>query len=103
MGMIAGYSLRPATSDDVQKIVEIERRVHIAPWSVENFNSEFSKPYSQFLVCTDDETDTEVTGYVISWHLFNECQILNLAVDLPFRGVGLAKEMIRKTIQLAVN
>jgi ribosomal-protein-alanine N-acetyltransferase len=30
--------------------------------------------------------------------MFDECQILNVVTDLPFRGLGLAKEMVRKAI-----
>ena len=100
---VPGYSIRPATPDDLQQVFEIERRVHVAPWSLENFEAELKKPYAHFLVMTDDETDSTVTGYIVFWLMFNECQILNVAVDLPFRGLGLAKQMIRQTVGMALK
>jgi ribosomal-protein-alanine N-acetyltransferase len=97
------FSLRPATTDDLQAILEIEKRVHVAPWAEENFKFELSKPYSHFLVMTDDETDNHVAGYIIYWVLFDECQILNVVVDVPFRGTGMAKRMIRQAAQTALQ
>lgn len=96
-------SLRPATTDDLPAILAIENKVHLAPWGEENFKFELSKPYSHFLVMTDDETDSVVAGYIIYWVLFDDCQILNVVVDLPFRGQGLAKKMIRQSAQTAIQ
>lgn len=94
-------SVRPATADDLPKVLEIEKQVHVAPWTEEHFSLELAKPYSHFLLLTDDETDTEIAGYLICWLMFDECQILNLAVSLPYRGLGLAKLMLRKAVLLA--
>jgi [ribosomal protein S18]-alanine N-acetyltransferase len=102
-GRINSVSLRPATPDDLPALLEVEKRVHKAPWSEAHFREELSKPYSQFLVLTDDETDTRVAGYIVFWLMFDECQILNIAVDIPFRGLGHGKELVRKAVSLAVK
>jgi ribosomal-protein-alanine N-acetyltransferase len=96
------HSLRPATLDDIPAIVAIEKKVHVAPWGEENFKFELSKPYSHFLVITDDETDSTIMGYIIYWILYEDCQILNVVVDIPFRGLGLGKQMIRQAAQTAL-
>lgn len=101
--MDLSFSLRPATADDLSRVLAIENQVHVSPWKEEHFQSEFSKPYSHFLLFTDDETDLEVAGYIVFWIMFDECQILNVAVDLPYRGLGLAKKMIRKAAQVALQ
>jgi [ribosomal protein S18]-alanine N-acetyltransferase len=103
MSKAPAFSLRPATAEDLPKVLEIERRVHSAPWDEDHFQEELTKPYSQFLVFTDDETDETVAGYIVFWILFNECQILDVAVDLPFRRRGLAKEMVRKAVNFALK
>lgn len=97
------FSLRPATTDDIPHLIAIEKRVHLAPWTEEHFVAELTKPYSNSYVLTDDETDSTIAGYVVCWMMFDECQILNVAVDLPFRGLGMAKLMIRKVIALAAT
>jgi ribosomal-protein-alanine N-acetyltransferase len=95
------FSLRPATSEDLDLIAKIESQVHVAPWTREHFSSELLKPYSQFLVLTDDESDSIVAGYIVFWFMFEECQILNIVVDTPYRGLGFAKRMLRKAALLA--
>ena len=93
------FTLRPIAEDDIKPFLEIEKRVHVSPWTEENFRLELSKPYSHFLVMTDDETDSKIAGYIIYWVLFEDCQILNIVVDLPFRGLGMAKKMVRQAAQ----
>ena len=95
------WSLRPATEDDVAKILEIENRAHKHPWTEENIRAELVKPYSQFLLFTDDEKDQDISGYIVFWFMFDECHILNVVVDLPYRGLGFAKRMIHRAVQLS--
>jgi ribosomal-protein-alanine N-acetyltransferase len=52
---------------------------------------------------TDDETDTLIAGYLVCWTMFDECQILNIVVDLEYRGLGLGKFMINKIFALATK
>jgi ribosomal-protein-alanine N-acetyltransferase len=101
--MDQAFSLRPATTEDLKPVLQIENHLYPSPWTEENFKAELIKPYSHFLVLTDDETDTQIAGYIVFWTLFDECQILNIAVDLPFRGMGFAKQMLRKAASLAIN
>lgn len=104
------WSLRPATTEDLDEVSRIEKAVYpivtvgtTAPWSEGQFREELAKPYSQFLVLTDNETDIKIAGYLVSWILFDECQVLNIAVDLPYRGLGFAKLMLHKCVQIAVQ
>ncbi len=93
------WSLRPATEDDVSQLLALEQALHAAPWTEEAIRAELTKPYSRFLLLTDDETDTQIAGYIVFWLMFDECQILNVAVDFPYRGLGLAKNMVRQAIR----
>ena len=97
------YSLRPVTEEDLPKLVEIEQKVHVAPWSLAHFHAELDKPYSQVLVLTDDETDSQIAAYVVYWLMLDECEILNIAVDLPFRGLRFAKRMLRQVVNAATH
>lgn len=96
-------SLRPATLDDLDSILAIENRVHLAPWTKGNFEGEWLKPYSTTWVVTDDETDSEVFGYTTFWAIDDSVEILNIAVDLPHRGLGLAKLMLQHIIREALK
>ncbi|MGZ3699566.1 MAG: ribosomal protein S18-alanine N-acetyltransferase [Bdellovibrionota bacterium] len=96
-------SLRPATPEDLPQVLAIETAVKAANWTEENFRAELSKPYSHFLVLTDDETDTKIAAYIVFWILFDECQILDIAVDLPFRGLGYAKKLVGQAVKEATR
>lgn len=96
-------SIRPATPEDLLPLVEIERRCHVAPWTEENFRAELAKPYCQVWLMTDDETDSQIIGYVVFWMLMDQAEVLNVVVDLPYRGLGHAKRMLQKVITTAAR
>ena len=104
---IENYSIRPATEDDIVKILEIESKAHLAPWTETHFKEELEKPYSHFLVMTDDETDEIIAGYIVFWIMGSggdgACEILNVAVDFPFRGKGMAKKLVQTAVASAVK
>jgi ribosomal-protein-alanine N-acetyltransferase len=96
---IPGSSLRPATPDDLDALVALEARVHPAPWTKSNFEGEWEKPYSRTWLLTDDDTDSEILGYVVFWQMDETVEILNIAVDFPYRGLGFAKRILQHVIR----
>ena len=99
--MSESFSLRPATVEDLESIVQIEERVQKAPWSIDNFRQEILQPISLFLVLSDDENHSTIIAYLVARLVGDECQILNVAVDLPYRNQGFGREMLRKMLTLA--
>lgn len=97
------FSLRPATDDDLPAILGIEHDSYPSPWTEQHFRAERVKPYARFLVLTDDETDTEVAGYIVYWMLFDEAQILNVAVGLNHRGQGFGKQLVSQAVREALK
>jgi ribosomal-protein-alanine N-acetyltransferase len=97
------FSLRPATEQDIPKVMEIERVSYPFPWTEEAFIHEFQKPFSHFLVLSDDQTDELIAGYLVFWMLFEECHILNIAVHSNYRGLGFAKQMLSKARDMALQ
>ena len=97
------FSPREATLDDLPQLVRIEAAVHVAPWSEAGFKGELEKPYSHTLVMTDEETDQIIAAYVVFWTIGEGAHILNVAVDLPYRGLGFAQRLIRKVADLALR
>ena len=67
------------------------------------FQAELSKPYSQFFLITDDESDEIIASYIVFWVMFDECQILNLGVASAFRRKGFAKKLVMQAIRTAVE
>lgn len=99
-------SIRPATEDDLEAVSAIENRVH-APthlkWTLENFSQELEKPYSRFWVMTDDETDSVIYGFLVGHQMGDSAEVLNVAVDLSCRGLGLGRFLLRSFLKAAMR
>ena len=96
-------SIRPATDDDLSQLLDIENRVHVAPWGKDGLAAELHKPQSQVFVLTDDETDEKIMAYIVFWIMGDEGHILNVAVDLPYRGLGYAKKLVQQAVKEAIK
>lgn len=87
-------SPRPATPEDLPQILKIEALSFPQPWSESNFVAEMNKPYSNFIVLTDDETDSVVVGYIVYWAQGEGASLLTLAVDPKWRGFGFGQKLL---------
>lgn len=101
--MLEGFSIRPATEDDLPALLAIERKSYPLPWTEEHFRLEIEKPFAKVLALTDDETDAVVAGYIVFWMLFDECHILNVAVEREWKNQGVATHLIRSAIDNALK
>ncbi len=100
---VQSFSPRPASHDDLDQILEIEKKAYPLPWTREAFSEEFKKPYSHFLVLTDDETDSIIAGYTVFWIVFDECTIQNVTVNLEYRGLQFGTKIVRLVIDEAMH
>jgi ribosomal-protein-alanine N-acetyltransferase len=96
-------SIRPASPDDLNRVLAVEKKVHAAPWTLEHFVQELETRHSQFWVLTDDETDEKIMGYIVFWVLENQAQILNVAVDFEYRGLGLGERLVREAVNKSMR
>ena len=95
---VESWSLRPATPQDVAALEKIENEVQKTPWSKPNLEGEVENPASHFLLATDDETDSVILGYIVFRILGDHTHLINIAVAMPFRGLGIARKMIQKMV-----
>jgi ribosomal-protein-alanine N-acetyltransferase len=80
---------------DLDGVLAIEQISYPAPWKREHFLQEIHSHSSFPYVAVLDEM---IAGYVCLMVLFEEAQILNIAVAPQYRGRGVA----RKLMELAV-
>jgi ribosomal-protein-alanine N-acetyltransferase len=85
--------LRRLSLADLGPIEKIERRSYPTPWSRSMFAGELAKPSSHCVGAFDMERRSLVaylivSRYVDAWH------IMNLAVDEPYRGRGVARWLL---------
>ena len=90
--------VRPMTEADLERVLAIETASFPAPWKREHFVSELEARYSFPYVALEGDC---IVGYVCLMSLFEEAQILDIAVDPGQRGKGIALMLMELAIAVA--
>jgi ribosomal-protein-alanine N-acetyltransferase len=90
--------IRPMNEFDIEAVLGIEQISFPVPWKREHFLHEISSPHSYPFVV---EISGAVAGYVCLTALFEEAQILDIAVAPSVRGCGAAKHLMNYAIDVA--
>jgi ribosomal-protein-alanine N-acetyltransferase len=88
--------IRPMVRSDLDQVMVIERLSYSTPWKPEHFLQEIHSPLSFPFVAT---VNGEVSAYLCLMSLFEEAQIMNIAVAPNRRGLGLAKKLMELAIE----
>ena len=100
MSSIPSYYVRPMTGDDLDAVMAIEAESYASPWHYEHFLDELAGCYSWPIVAIEESC---VIGYVCLMSLFEEAQILNIAVAPNRRGRGVAKMLMEYAFSRALE
>jgi len=79
--------IKPATENDIDRIMEIEHDSFTPPWTHGQLLAEIYREDSFFIVALDDD---EIVGYAILGTSIDEGQILSIAVVSTARRKGIA-------------
>lgn len=90
--------LRVAQQSDLPAMLLIEQTSFPLPWTEIAFHSEFVSPYSHIWIL---EEQTLVIGYICTWFIQDEGQIVNVAVLPEYRRQGVGSTLVRHVLQEA--
>lgn len=90
--------IRPMTAADLDAVLLIEQSSFPLPWKREHFLHEITAPHSFPFVA---EINGQVAGYVCLMSLFEEAQILDIAVAAEQRGRGVGRILMEKALAVA--
>jgi len=90
--------IRSMTESDLDAVLAIEQASFPSPWSRTHFLHELGAPHAFPCVV---EMDGVVAGYVCVQSLFEEAQILDIAVDPHQRGRGFARMLMEHAVAVA--
>jgi ribosomal-protein-alanine N-acetyltransferase len=90
--------LRAIEEKDVEILAETEKRCFKEPWTAEMFSALLSFPFQYGFIA---EEGGQVCGYCCLSVLFEEAEVLNIAVDTPFREQGFGAEILKNALQKA--
>jgi [ribosomal protein S18]-alanine N-acetyltransferase len=89
--MMTAVDLRRLTARDLDAIERIEKRAYPTPWSRSMFAGELSKPSG---ICVGAFQGDGMLGYLIVARYVDAWHVMNIAVDEPFRGRGIARALL---------
>jgi [ribosomal protein S18]-alanine N-acetyltransferase len=93
--------IRRLTLGDLSDIERLEQRVYPTPWSRSMFAGELAKP-SSICVGAFDETE-RLVGYLVVSRYVDAWHIMNIAVDLGVRRLGVASRLLDALFELTVG
>ena len=85
---------------DIAQIAEIEKQCFSDPWSEQAFESSMNTPFFYGLLF---EEGGQVCAYACEMVIFEDAEILNIAVAPSFRKRGLGKELMLALENYAKN
>ncbi len=89
--------LRPLVEADLPAVLTIEESSFSSPWTRAAFVHELQSLHSCFTIA---ERVGVVLGYLCSWHVADEVQILNVAVETHSRRQGIAERLLRHVLEV---
>jgi [ribosomal protein S18]-alanine N-acetyltransferase len=92
--------IRAMIEDDLNAVMAIEVTSYPVPWKHEHFMDEIAARYSWPFVAVEEGN---VVGYACLMSLFEEAQILNIAVQSSQRGRGIARMLLEHAFSLALE
>lgn len=85
---------------DVREVGELDKKCFAIPWSEKAFADEMENEIAIYYVAKDNG---KVIGYAGMWHVADEGDITNIAVDPACRRKGTASALLQKLIDHANN
>src|SRR5689334_3682871 len=90
--------IRRLAYSDLPDVIAVERRAFPSPWSLAMFVLELSKPAS---ICVAAISNGDVAGYLICSRYHTVWHLMNVAVDLDYRRLGVASRLIEHLLEEA--
>ncbi len=89
--------LRPLKTNDIPKVLTIERQMYSYPWSEGIFKDCLKIGYSNWAFIKDGH----FVGYVILSVAVGEAHILNICLDPAYQGKGLGRQFLKEVLIIA--
>ncbi|MCL2353166.1 MAG: ribosomal protein S18-alanine N-acetyltransferase [Defluviitaleaceae bacterium] len=94
--------IKPMKECHLQGVVAIENASFLdQAWSKSSFEQELKNPHAFYVVALDSTADNIVVGFGGMHHILDEGHILNIAVDVSFRGRGIGTCLMQAFLEFA--
>ncbi|HEY1906001.1 MAG TPA: ribosomal protein S18-alanine N-acetyltransferase [Myxococcaceae bacterium] len=95
------FQLRPMTSADLPRVMEIEQVAFRNPWSRDLLARELGHDWSTILVAEEPgPRGMTLLGFVIFWVVHDELHVLNVATAPEHRRRGVARAVLQAALDV---
>ena len=91
-------SYRKIRVEDLDRVSALENECFSQPWPMSAFREIVNKKDADYYLAEDIDNDCIAAGCVI-FHILDEGDITNVAVSPPYRGQGIATELLRYALE----
>jgi len=84
--------IRPATLDDLDAVLRLEKLCFLSPWPRGDIARDFRRPGSHYVMA--QVVDGTVVGYGVVWFVFDRGHVASVAVDPEFRRQGVGTRLM---------
>lgn len=95
--MMLSLEIMEMEPEHVNAVFAISEAAFPLPWAKEELIREIINPRALNLVALHDGI---VCGYIQCWYTYEDADILNVAVDEPYKRQGIAHMLLRKLITM---
>lgn len=78
---------------DLPRVAALEKLCYPQPWPEDRFRSELANPRAQIELA---ECRGELVGYLVSWRVFDELEVQNLATAPSRRRSGIGRQLLQR-------
>lgn len=89
--------IRRMRREDIPGVLEIEKTLQGRQWSARSFEESLQQEYTFFYVA--ETAGAEIAGYCCCERLYEEAEIVNVAVRPHLRSRGIGMEMLRHLLE----
>lgn len=90
-------SFRPMTEADIDDVLQIESKAHVAPWTRGIFEDCIRVKYYCPLLVAEDE----IFAYAVMSVVAGEAHIFNVCVSVSHQGQGFGRKIVRHLLDVA--
>lgn len=85
--------IRKMQESDLVQVAAIEKALFSVPWSLESFRESIQLDHTLYLVAEEEEN---IMGYCGMYRVFNEGEIVNVAVAEAYRRKNVASRLLEQ-------
>jgi len=87
----------PMQLDDLDEVLDVERKSFLSPWTPDLFINEFSNPRSIKRILRSP-LDNHLIGYIIWWVVLDEGHLMSIAINEEDQRSGAGRFLVEKMI-----